>query len=221
MANPGRAIELRAAAEPLEVLGAPDLLAQLLDKLVENALAFAARDTPVLVSLVRHGRTVALSVSNRGRGCRRRWRGGCSSRWSPSARPPRPPGPNHIWASGCTSCDSRQVPRRRRRGPRPARRQRRDRRGHAAPGADSHQRSLSDSSRPRRTGATTGRAARCGRAPRGTSLHTASMTFLFPVWTAHASIGPLVPSRAVGSVPGSERTGRSGAACYWFDIELF
>ena len=48
------------------MLGAPDLLAQLLDKLVDNALGFARAGTPVLVSLARHGRLAALSVANSG-----------------------------------------------------------------------------------------------------------------------------------------------------------
>ena len=43
LANPGRRIDYigETRAEPMTVLGAPDLVAQLLDKLVENALDFA------------------------------------------------------------------------------------------------------------------------------------------------------------------------------------
>lgn len=66
LANPGRAIELRLPLEALLTLGAPDLIAQLLDKLVENALGFARPGTPIVVSLARHGRMAALSVSNSG-----------------------------------------------------------------------------------------------------------------------------------------------------------
>ena len=66
LANPGRAIELRAPLEPLLTLGAPDLVAQLLDKLVDNALGFARPGTPIRVSLARHGRMAALSLSNSG-----------------------------------------------------------------------------------------------------------------------------------------------------------
>jgi two-component system sensor histidine kinase ChvG len=66
LANPGQAIELRVPLEPLLTLGAPDLIAQLLDKLVENALGFARPGTPILVSLARHGRMAALSISNSG-----------------------------------------------------------------------------------------------------------------------------------------------------------
>ena len=66
LANPGREIELRVPEGPLPVLGAPDLLAQLLDKLVDNALGFARAGTPVQVALARHGRLAALSVANSG-----------------------------------------------------------------------------------------------------------------------------------------------------------
>ena len=66
LANPGREILLRAPAEPLPALGAPDLLAQLLDKLVDNALGFARAGTPVRVELAREGRTATLSVENQG-----------------------------------------------------------------------------------------------------------------------------------------------------------
>jgi len=47
LANPGREIRLRVPGEPVPVLGAPDLAAQLLDKLVDNALGFARPGTPV------------------------------------------------------------------------------------------------------------------------------------------------------------------------------
>ena len=64
--NPGRTIALRLTDEPLPVVGSPDLLAQMLDKLVENALGFAAPDSTIEVDLWRHGRAVALSVRNEG-----------------------------------------------------------------------------------------------------------------------------------------------------------
>jgi dedicated sortase system histidine kinase len=66
LASPGREIELRGADEPLPVKGAPDLVAQLLDKLVDNALDFARPGTPVRVSLARDGRAATLSVENQG-----------------------------------------------------------------------------------------------------------------------------------------------------------
>ena len=66
LAHPGRAILLREPNEPLRVQGAPDLLAQLLDKLVDNALGFARPGTPVRVELGRDGRRAALAVLNEG-----------------------------------------------------------------------------------------------------------------------------------------------------------
>ena len=66
LANPGREILLREPGEPVPVLGAPDLVAQLLDKLVDNALGFARAGTPVRVDLARDGRAATLSVENQG-----------------------------------------------------------------------------------------------------------------------------------------------------------
>jgi signal transduction histidine kinase len=65
-ANPGREIRLGEPGEPLLVLGSPDLLAQLLDKLVDNALSFAAPASAVEVELHRYGRAATLSVRNEG-----------------------------------------------------------------------------------------------------------------------------------------------------------
>ncbi len=65
-ANPGREVALREPGEALRVAGSPDLLAQLLDKLVDNALGFARPGTPTEIDLHRYGRTVALSVRNEG-----------------------------------------------------------------------------------------------------------------------------------------------------------
>jgi two-component system sensor histidine kinase ChvG len=66
LADPGREILLQDAGEPLPMLGAPDLVAQMLDKLVDNALSFARAGTPVRVELAREGRTAMLSVANQG-----------------------------------------------------------------------------------------------------------------------------------------------------------
>jgi signal transduction histidine kinase len=65
-ANPGREILLAEPGAPVSVLGAPDLMAQLVDKLVDNALGFARPGTPVKVALACHGRTAALTVENQG-----------------------------------------------------------------------------------------------------------------------------------------------------------
>ena len=48
------------------VRGTPDLLAQMLDKLVENAVDFASPNTPVRVILANEGERVALRVENEG-----------------------------------------------------------------------------------------------------------------------------------------------------------
>jgi two-component system, OmpR family, sensor histidine kinase ChvG len=66
LANRGREILLQEPGEPLPVLGAPDLVAQMLDKLVDNALSFARPGTPVRVQLSREGRAASLSVENQG-----------------------------------------------------------------------------------------------------------------------------------------------------------
>jgi two-component system sensor histidine kinase ChvG len=66
LASPGRAITLREPGEPLRVAGAPDLLAQMLDKLVDNALGFARPGTPVEVALLREGRQAVLFVRDEG-----------------------------------------------------------------------------------------------------------------------------------------------------------
>ena len=61
-----RTFELDLPATPLTVEGAPDLLAQMLDKLAENAADFALPGTPVRVSLVATGGRVQLAVENEG-----------------------------------------------------------------------------------------------------------------------------------------------------------
>jgi two-component system, OmpR family, sensor histidine kinase ChvG len=66
LANPGRDILLDEPEQPLRVLGAPDLLAQALDKLVDNALGFARPGTPVQLAVVREGPRAVLFVRNQG-----------------------------------------------------------------------------------------------------------------------------------------------------------
>ncbi len=61
-----RPFELSTPAEPVSVSGAPDLLAQMLDKLVENATDFAAVGTPIRVSLRNEEGHAVLSVANQG-----------------------------------------------------------------------------------------------------------------------------------------------------------
>lgn len=66
MVHPEREFDARLPDYPAWVRGAPDLAAQMLDKLVDNAVDFAAAGTPIRVELVFHATSVALSVSNQG-----------------------------------------------------------------------------------------------------------------------------------------------------------
>jgi len=66
MAYAPRAFELDLPAGPVMVEGAPDLLAQMLDKLAENAADFAIAGTSVRVVLSTAGRRVQLMVRNFG-----------------------------------------------------------------------------------------------------------------------------------------------------------
>jgi two-component system, OmpR family, sensor histidine kinase ChvG len=61
-----RGFELVMPPGEVPVLGAPDLLAQMLDKLVENAVDFAAGGTPVRVFLIVNDGQVALRIENQG-----------------------------------------------------------------------------------------------------------------------------------------------------------
>lgn len=67
MAHPGRDFIASLPRHPVWVSGAPDLAAQLLDKLVDNAGDFALPDTPIRVDLAFDGPIGAvLAVSNQG-----------------------------------------------------------------------------------------------------------------------------------------------------------
>lgn len=55
-----------SAPEPLAIDGAPDLIAQMLDKLVANAVEFANAGTPVVVSVARAGDRARIAVENEG-----------------------------------------------------------------------------------------------------------------------------------------------------------
>src|SRR6185436_16754338 len=55
--------ELGVPDNPVPMLGAPDLLAQMLDKLVENAADFAAKGTAIRISL---SEAACLRVENQG-----------------------------------------------------------------------------------------------------------------------------------------------------------
>ncbi|HEV3008689.1 MAG TPA: ATP-binding protein, partial [Burkholderiales bacterium] len=66
VAYPQAAFTLEVPERRVEVEGAPDLAAQLLDKLVENAVDFSRGGAPVRVSLEEAGGAAALTVSNKG-----------------------------------------------------------------------------------------------------------------------------------------------------------
>ncbi|MCW5604808.1 MAG: proteobacterial dedicated sortase system histidine kinase, partial [Burkholderiales bacterium] len=59
-------IRLTAPDAPVAVSGVPDLIAQLLDKLVENAVDFSAEGTPIEIELRAGATEVALRVRNEG-----------------------------------------------------------------------------------------------------------------------------------------------------------
>ncbi len=69
-AYPGHAFELDLPTGALEVDGAPDLAAQLLDKLAANAVDFSAPGAAIVVSVEREGanegRMARVSVQNQG-----------------------------------------------------------------------------------------------------------------------------------------------------------
>ncbi len=65
-AYPQQSFELKAPAQPLDVEGSPDLFAQLLDKLVANAVDFARAGSPVRIELARAGNAAQLAVTNAG-----------------------------------------------------------------------------------------------------------------------------------------------------------
>jgi len=66
IAYPGRGFELELPGKPLLVDGSPDLAAQLLDKLVANAVDFAEPGSAVQVRLRAAGGYAELAVANRG-----------------------------------------------------------------------------------------------------------------------------------------------------------
>jgi two-component system, OmpR family, sensor histidine kinase ChvG len=70
IAYPARTIMLEVPGDEIAVIGAPDLIAQMLDKLVANAVEFAINDAPIVVRLSRIevpiGTQVELAVTNVG-----------------------------------------------------------------------------------------------------------------------------------------------------------
>ncbi|MBL0141718.1 MAG: hypothetical protein IPP91_06520 [Betaproteobacteria bacterium] len=65
-AYPGRAFDCKAPSGPVTMNGVPDAIAQLLDKLVENALDFAPAGTAIRITLSCDGPHARLGVTNDG-----------------------------------------------------------------------------------------------------------------------------------------------------------
>jgi len=66
-AYPGRVFELRVPSGEAPFFGAPELIAQMLDKLCENAVEFAIEGTPIVVALQQDETRYRIAVTNRGR----------------------------------------------------------------------------------------------------------------------------------------------------------
>jgi len=64
-AYPQQRIDLTGPGSPVLLVGAPELVAQMLDKLVANAVEFATAG-PIIVTLVRDDATVRVAVANEG-----------------------------------------------------------------------------------------------------------------------------------------------------------
>jgi len=62
----GHTIETRTPPTPCMIDGSPELIAQLLDKLMDNATDFSGPSGVITLSLVAAGRTCTLAVSNQG-----------------------------------------------------------------------------------------------------------------------------------------------------------
>ena len=61
-----REIVYRGAAANARVVGSADLVAQLLDKLIDNAVSFSPSGSRIDMALEDYGRNLVLSVTNRG-----------------------------------------------------------------------------------------------------------------------------------------------------------
>ena len=66
LAYPNSAFTLNAPSTAIMLIGLPDTVAQLLDKLVQNAIDFASTDTPIVVSVSSTAKFAVLSVINIG-----------------------------------------------------------------------------------------------------------------------------------------------------------
>jgi len=66
LSHPNRSFELDVRARPLRVDGVPDHIAQMLDKLADNAVDFGEAGSPIVVRLDRFGNQARISVLNHG-----------------------------------------------------------------------------------------------------------------------------------------------------------
>ena len=64
--NPAAAFDASLPGDAIPMLGNPDLIAQMLDKLIANAADFATPGSAIDVSLFTIGRTAVLSLANEG-----------------------------------------------------------------------------------------------------------------------------------------------------------
>jgi signal transduction histidine kinase len=64
--NPSRTINLKLPSGPCELRCAPDLIAQALDKLVDNAISLSAQDCEISISLRREPGFCLIGVANSG-----------------------------------------------------------------------------------------------------------------------------------------------------------
>ncbi|MFV8784160.1 ATP-binding protein [Microbulbifer sp. SA54] len=65
-AHPAHRFQLHSPEGPKPYIGAPELLAQLLDKLVDNAVSFAPADSEITIALTETSETFEIAVSNIG-----------------------------------------------------------------------------------------------------------------------------------------------------------
>lgn len=66
LSNPKQKFELEIRNSPIHIRGTPDLIAQMLDKLADNALDFSRADSAILVRLDKRNGRAELSVLNEG-----------------------------------------------------------------------------------------------------------------------------------------------------------
>ena len=64
--TPSAAFESSLPPDPVALSGSPELIAQMLDKIIANAVDFAVEGTPIVVSLSIIGRSATLAISNTG-----------------------------------------------------------------------------------------------------------------------------------------------------------